>query len=164
MEMWVVATFILIAGLVDDLYSRKVHNALIVFLFFTALLTSFYFAGLDKILTGFSAMLIALIMTIPLFALRVLGGGDIKLFAVFSLTVDPNSMFWTLVYSFIWGALFGLTRAALQKELLALVRNTYKITSRQRIHVNQLHKIPYTFALLLGWFTQLTFLRAGGAI
>jgi Flp pilus assembly protein protease CpaA len=113
---------------------------------------------------GAVAFLLALVATVPLFVMGVLGGGDVKLFAVFALAVDPVSMFWTLVYSVIWGALFGLTRAALQKQLLALVRNTYKISGRQRIASQELHRIPYTFALLLGWFTQLTFLHAGGVL
>jgi len=106
-------------------------------------------------------MLLALLITIPLFASRILGGGDVKLFAVFAFAVDPVTMFWTLVYSFIWGALFGVTRAALQKQLGVLVRNTYKIASRQKLQVQEIQKIPYTFALLLGWATQITLLRGG---
>jgi hypothetical protein len=73
-------------------------------------------------------------------------------------------MFWTLVYSVVWGAVFGLVRAAMQKQLLALVRNTYKISGRQKVEAQELHKIPYTFALLLGWFTQLTLMQAGGLL
>ena len=49
-------------------------------------------------------------------------------------------------------------------QLLALVRNTTKAASRQKIQAQELHKIPYTFALLLGWFTQLTLMRAGGLL
>lgn len=163
MEMWLVATFTLVAGLVDDLRSKKVHNALVLSLFGVVLLSSFYFRGFDGAATGLGAMLLALIMTIPLFAFGVIGGGDVKLFAVFALAVDPSSMFFTFVYSLIWGGLFGLTRALLNHQLLTLVRNTVRAT-RQRLHVQELHKIPYTFALLLGWFTQLTILRSGGVI
>jgi Flp pilus assembly protein protease CpaA len=72
-------------------------------------------------------------------------------------------MFFTFVYSLVWGGLFGLTRALLNHQLLTLVRNTVRAT-RQRLQVQELHKIPYTFALLLGWFTQLTILRSGGVI
>ena len=164
MEMWVMATFVLILGLVDDLRSQKVHNGLILALLPLTLALSAYFRGMEGLLLGVGTMLLALVITLPLFSARVLGGGDVKLFAVFALAVDPSSMFWTLVYSLIWGGLFGLTRAALQKQLLALVRNTYKLALRQKLQVQELHKIPYTFAFLLGWFTQLTFMRAGGAL
>jgi Flp pilus assembly protein protease CpaA len=162
--MWVVATLVLLAGVVDDLRSRKVHNALVLAALALSLLASFYFRGWEGSIGGGMAFLLALIMTVPLFSLGILGGGDVKLFAAFALCVDPVSMFWTLVYSIIWGALFGLTRAALQKQLLALVRNTYRVSGRKSHMVQELHKMPYTFALLLGWFTQLTFLHAGGAL
>jgi Flp pilus assembly protein protease CpaA len=163
MEMLAVATFTLVAGLVDDLRSRKVHNALILAMLPFVFLLSFYFRGLDGSLLGLGAMVGALIVTLPLFMLGILGGGDVKLFALFSFCLDPMSMFWTLIYSFLWGAAFGVTRAALQKNLLSLVRTTYK-ASRQRVEKQELHKMPYTFSLLLGWFTQLTLLHAGGLL
>jgi Flp pilus assembly protein protease CpaA len=162
MEMWAVATLTLVAGLVDDLRSRKVHNVLVLFMLPAVALASFYFRGYEGFLLGAGSFLLALIATIPLFTLGMLGGGDVKLFAVFALALDPVSMFWTLVYSVIWGALFGVTRATLQKQLMMLVKNTYRLTGKQRVQVQELHKIPYTFALLLGWFTQLTLMRAGG--
>jgi prepilin peptidase CpaA len=161
MEMWAIATAALLAGMVDDLRSRKVHNALVLALLGLILLASVYFRGFEGSLPGFSAFLLALVLAIPLFMLGALGGGDVKLFAVFALAVDPLTMFWTLIFSFVWGALFGVLRAALHRNLPSLVRNTYKITTRQRLHIQEFQKIPYTFALLLGWFTQLTLLRAG---
>jgi Flp pilus assembly protein protease CpaA len=164
MAMWAVATFTLLVGVVDDLRSRKVHNALVIALFVAVAAANFYFRGVDGAVVGATALVLALVATIPLFSFGVLGGGDVKLFAVFALAVEPVSMFWTLMYSIVWGALFGLTRAALQKRLLVLVRNTYKLTGRQRVEAQELHKIPYTFALLLGWFTQLTLLRIGGVL
>ncbi|MGE0526805.1 MAG: prepilin peptidase, partial [Bdellovibrionales bacterium] len=151
-----------IAGMVDDLRSRKIHNVLVFSLLGAVAAASLYFRGFEGSLPGIAALLLALIITIPLFAFRILGGGDVKLFAVFALALDPTSMFWTLVYSLFWGALFGVTRTALQRQLLALVRTTYKVAMRQRVQAQEIHKIPYTFALLLGWFTQLTFLRVGG--
>ena len=162
MEMMAIATFTLIAGMVDDVRSRKVHNALVLALLPFVLIATFYFRGFEGSLPGVGALLLALIMTIPLFAMGMLGGGDVKLFAVFALTVDPSSMFWTLVYSLFWGAMFGVTRAALSKQLPVLVRNTTRLGMRQKLQPQELHKIPYTFALLLGWFTQVTMMRAGG--
>jgi hypothetical protein len=48
---------------------------------------------------------------------------------------------------------------------LNLVRSTYRVaSSRQRVQPQEIHKIPHTFALLLGWFTQLTLLHSGGLL
>lgn len=162
MEMWALATFILVAGLVDDLRSRKVHNSLIISLFAVVAVGTLYFRGPLGSLPGVGALILSLVATIPLFAARIWGGGDVKLFAVFALAVDPATMFWTLLYSFFWGALFGVTHAALRKQLMSVVKNTYRIATRQKVVAPQLQKIPYSFALLLGWFTQLTLLRIGG--
>lgn len=164
MEMMALATFTLIAGVVDDLRSRKVHNALLLALLPLVFLLSFYFRGWEGSLLGGGAFLLALMVTIPLFMMGILGGGDVKLFALFSFCLDPVSMLWTLIYSLLWGAVFGLTRAALQKQLLALVRVTYRAATRQRVQTQELHKMPYTFSLLLGWFTQLTILHTGGLL
>lgn len=157
-----IATFTLIAGMIDDLRSRKIHNALVLVLLALVAVAGVYFRGLEGSLGGMGAFMLALFIGVPLFTSGIWGGGDVKLFAVFALALDPVNMFWTLVYSFVWGGLFGLIRAALQKQLLTLVRNTYKLAARQRVQAQELHKIPYSFALLLGWFTQLTMLRAGG--
>ncbi len=112
-EMWAVATFSLVAGMVDDLRSRKVHNGLVLALIPVILAANFYFRGFDGAALGAGAFLLALIITIPLFMFRILGGGDVKLFSAFALCVDPNSMFYNLMYSMVWGVIFGLTRAAL---------------------------------------------------
>lgn len=162
MEMMAVATLTLVAGLVDDVRSRKVHNVLVLALLALVALATLYFRGFDGSLPGVGALLLALVITVPLFAIGMLGGGDVKLFAVFALALDPTSMFWTLVYSLFWGAMFGVTRATLSKQLPVLVRNTTRLGFRQKLQPQELHKIPYTFALLLGWFTQVTILRTGG--
>jgi prepilin peptidase CpaA len=165
MEMWAIATFSLIAGMVDDLRSRKVHNGLFLTLLPAILAANFYFRGVDGMMIGVLAFVVALVLTIPMHSMNILGGGDVKLFAAFALCVDSSSVFATLVYSVLWGGLFALTRATLQRELLSLVRATYKQVRRTRREpAQQVYKIPYTFALLLGWFTQLTLLRAGGGL
>lgn len=163
-EMWIFATAILMIGMFDDLRSRKVHNSLVLTLFPLALMSSLYFRGFDGTLLGLGAFILALVLTVPLFAGGVVGGGDVKLFAVFALCVDPSSMFHTLLYSVVWGAVFGFTRAATNRRLLVLVRNTMKVARSQRLRPQEIHKIPYTFALVLGWFTELTLLHAGGVI
>lgn len=162
MEMLAVATFSLVAGMVDDLRSRKVHNGLVLALLPVILVANLYFRGFDGAMVGAGTFLLALVLTIPLFMFRILGGGDVKLFAAFALCVDPNAMFSTLLYSMVWGAVFGVTRAAVQKDLLVLVRSTYKAARRQRLQPQEIHKFPYTFSLLLGWFTQLTLMRMSG--
>src|SRR5690349_17797116 len=89
-EMWIVATAILLIGMFDDMRSRRVHNTLLIFLFPLAIFLSVCFRGLDGTMMGFGAFILALVLTVPLFAGGILGGGDVKLFAVFAFCVDPG--------------------------------------------------------------------------
>ena len=162
MTMWVIASLCLFAGFVDDMRSRKVHNWLVLALFALTLASSLVIRGPFGTLPGAMALGLALLATVPMFALGILGGGDVKLFAVFALALDGPTALNSLAYSLIWGALFGLSRAAISKQLLSLVRVTYRAGTRQRVEPQEVYKIPYTFALLLGWFTQLTLMRVGG--
>jgi Flp pilus assembly protein protease CpaA len=160
--MWAIATFTLVAGVVDDLRSRKVHNALVLTLFAIVVGASLFIRGFDGSAVGAESLVLSLLLTLPLYVSGVIGGGDVKLFAVFAFALDPLSTLWTLAYSILWGGLFGITRALLSRRLHILVRNTYRVGRRQKVDVQDLHRIPYTFALLLGWFTQLTLMRLGG--
>ncbi len=162
--MWALATLSLVAGVVDDLRSRKVHNALLLVLLPIVVVGSFYFRGWEGTAVGLLSFGLGLCLTIPLFLGRVLGGGDVKLFALFAFCVDANSMFYTLVFSILWGGVFVVTRAAIQAQLLTLLRNTYQVIQRRRPERQQILAIPYTFALLLGWFTHLTYMRTGSLL
>jgi Flp pilus assembly protein protease CpaA len=146
----------------DDFRSRKVHNELVIALLTFSFIASLWLRDFSAIMMGVAALILALVLGVPLLLTGVLGGGDVKLFAVFAFALDPATAFWTFMYSILWGAAFGVVRAALQNQLLSLVKSTYRVTSRGRREPRELHKIPYTFALLLGWFTQLTLMRVGG--
>ena len=160
--MLAVATLILLAGMADDLFSRKVHNQLFVGAFVFALISSLYFREWSGTQLGLLAFLLAALITIPMFAVRMIGGGDVKIVLAFAIAVEPMAVFWTLAYSVVWGALFGFTRSAIQGQLPMLVRNTIHLATRKKVQQHQLHPIPYTFALVLGWFTHLTMIRVGG--
>jgi Flp pilus assembly protein protease CpaA len=160
--MLAIATIILIAGVVDDLWTRKVHNALFLCALFVAFASSFIVREWSGTQLGLLALLLAFVITIPLFYAHVLGGGDVKLIWAFAIAVEPNAVFWTIMYSIVWGGIFGFTRSMLQGQLPMLVRSTYHLATRRKVEPQQLHKIPFTFALLLGWFTHLTMLKMGG--
>jgi Flp pilus assembly protein protease CpaA len=162
--MWGMATFILLAGMVDDFRSRKIHNILLAALLAAAFAYSIFAREWHATLFGLCSLALALAITFPLFAARVFGGGDIKLLAVFAFAVEPAAMLWTLAYSVFWGGLFGLARSALEGQLPLLVRNTYRTLNRQKVEAQQLQKIPYSFALLLGWLTYITMVSAGGPL
>lgn len=154
----VVPTLILLAGIVNDLKSKKIRNALVIVLALVSVMNAYYFGGHEGLTFGFLSLLIAFGSCLPLVLSGVLGAGDMKLLMAFALSVSPMSTFLVLLYSFFWGALLGLLRALLNKEGLQLLINTFDIAKggKKAVAAENLHKIPYTVALFFGWLTQLT--------
>jgi len=160
--MIVVSTLILLAGVVDDIRTRKVHNKLVLILAGVGAGATLFMMGPQGLLWGLLAAVCAILLCLPLVFTKVLGAGDMKLLAAFGLTVQWQTVMWVVVYSLLWGALLGIFRSILRGEGLLLLQNTLKIAGRQNIEANTLQKIPYTVALLFGWLTHITLVQATG--
>ena len=162
----VLPTLILIVGVIDDLRSRKVHNWLILLLLGVALATTTYFNGWNGLKMGGLSLTVALVSCLPLVLTKIMGAGDMKLLMVFGIVVDPMTVVWVLVYSFVWGAILGVAQALLNKDGFNLLMNTFNIATGggKQINKSKLHKVPYTVALFFGWLTQLSLTGFGGLI
>ncbi len=147
-------SLILLSGMIDDLATKKIHNYLVLGLLVGTLVSVgfvFQWAGLIQ---GGLGMITAFTLCMPLFLARALGGGDLKLLAVFGLATDWNTVLWVLVYSFFWGALLGFFRALLAGTAKELLKNTLSLLKKKTEKDNKnFHQIPYTVALMFGWFT-----------
>lgn len=160
--MIAISTLILLAGVVDDLRSRKVHNKLVLVLALIGAAATLFVSGPQGLLWGLLAASCAIILCLPLVVTHILGAGDMKLLAAFGLTVQWNSVLWVVVYSLFWGALLGVFRSILRGEGKLLLQNTLKIAGRQNIEAQTLQKIPYTVALLFGWLTHISLVQVTG--
>lgn len=159
-----VSTFVLIVGFVDDLRSRKIHNKLLLGLFSFLILYIFTTRGFSGLLDGLTGSAVALALTFPLVWFRVLGGGDMKLFAVFGFTSAPADIVQVYLWSILAGAFIGLVRAALGGQLLNVLRSTAMVAVHRSIKPTGEHNIPYSAALLIGWLTHLTLIHSGGGL
>ena len=52
--------------------------------------------------------MVGLLLFLPLFALRAMGGGDVKLLAAFGAWLGPVLVFWVAVYGAIAGGVLAL--------------------------------------------------------
>ncbi len=160
----ILPSLILLAGVFDDLRSRKVHNKLVIALAAIGAIYTFVLHGTDGLLWGMVSAIAAISICLPLVLTRVLGAGDMKLLAAFGLTVQWNSVLWVIVYSIIWGAVLGVFRAVLRGEGMLLLQNTVKLAGRKPVENSSLQKIPYTVALFFGWLTHLALIHATGGM
>ncbi len=149
------------ASVIDDFRSRKVHNSLNVTIFIVALIGSFIhlgFSGSTQILVSIFA---AISFCLPLYLMRALGGGDFKLLLALSPLMSWPAVGWTLVFSLVWGTVLGLMIVIVKGEMLSFLRNLTSLALRNPVAKENLHKMPYTVAILLGFLTQVTLVERG---
>lgn len=151
----------LIWSIIGDLRSRKVKNSLVVSLAGSALILTGFLEGPAGLTTSFFSFLTATVAVLPLYLLRVLGGGDVKLFMALSLLMDWQTSLYTIAFSFIWGSILGVTVVILKGQGRAFLNNLVSIFWRVRPAETQTHKIPFTVALALGYFSAIS---AGGIL
>jgi prepilin peptidase CpaA len=145
----------LIAGVIDDLRSRKFHN----WLFLTCVAIGVVIAlvtggvhGFPMALLGFTA---GLAVFLPAVLLNIIGAGDMKLMAAFGLVAGWDAVLSVAVLSLIWGALFGVVAVIVRGHLKLLVYNMISIVIIRERKSLELQKIPFTIAMLMGWLCHL---------
>lgn len=148
-------SLILVAGLIDDLKTQKVHNKLVLACIAVAIVSTLVIGGFEQLKMGVLAAGTAIVITLPFVLIKALGAGDLKLLFAFGLASNPTDVFYVFLYSLVWGALLGLFRALLSKEGRNLFINIYLILKGLKPEAMQTHKFPYTVALLFGWLTQI---------
>ena len=149
-------SLILLAGVVDDLRSRKIHNKLVLVALLIAAIYAFYQGGSAQLLAGLFGATTALFFHMPLVAIRALGAGDLKLMVAFGMATDWQTVLAVSILAIIWGGLLGVFKAILSGQGLALLQNTLRLMSTPKEAQKQSHKIPYSVALFFGWLSHLT--------
>jgi Flp pilus assembly protein protease CpaA len=149
------ATGILIWAVIEDLRSRKFSNRSFLIAcavaFFTAILTGGFSQTISMTL-GFAA---GIVFFLPLVLTGAIGAGDMKLMSAFGILVGWQAVMWTGIYGLIWGAVFGLIQIIMRGQIRVLKNNLTSLAFTRTASGLQLHHIPFTAPLLLGWLSHL---------
>lgn len=162
MEAMILPSLLLFSGLVTDLKVRKVYNWLIIAGFVLGLIQCIYIGGMSGVLQGFAALGLALLLTVPLVLLKVLGAGDMKLFAVLGLMTSASAVIHVFIYSFVWAAIFGLMYAIVSGRIKIILSNLKNIVSGKEVQKQDLMQIPFTVPIVLAWATYVFSVHGGG--
>lgn len=142
-----------------DVYCYRIPNSLIVFGLSSGCLLQFQQNSYFGILQGIAGIVLPILILYPLFIMRGLGAGDIKLFSVVGCYLPIKISLMTLCTAFLIGALLSLIKMIIHKNLF--FRMQYLATYlKKSISSNQSHSyhsgipdknsvIPFSIPILL---------------
>ena len=139
----------------SDLRTRRIPNLLVVVMALSgiiwALVTKSWVGGLTHAGTG---AVIGLLIWLPFYAFRMLGAGDVKLFAAASTFLGPRAAVEGALYTALFGGGVALTYMIIQSGWLAtLVRVSHAVHQPDLLHVTpapQRRPLPYALAITAG--------------
>jgi len=167
MNFWVnpkiiLAAVILITSVVFDLRSKKIPNQFILVSGGLALVLLLVLDGRSGLWPAMASLLTACTFTFPMFSLRAIGGGDVKLILVLALLLSWNAVLTTVLAAMVWGAMLGLFRIVFSGKLREFSTNLLHILKRSRPPTSQLSQFPFTVAILFGFMTACVLETRGG--
>ncbi len=169
--------FILLTlGVIDDLRSRKIHNRLILILMALTLLVVVIFQvpwggfsntsfldflslqiGMGIVLPMLVRVITATILTVPLVLLKVIGGGDMKLYILLAFIVPFWELMLSYFFAFFWAGMLGLLKSLFDKKFLGLIMNLLTIAKLQKPESQALNMFPFSIGLLFGWLSAIIY-------
>lgn len=154
-SLLLVGLILLIAG-IDDLWSRKIHNKLILLMIPFVIAFVFFLEGRNAVFSGALSTSIALLLGIPLTLGRVMGGGDLKLLAVMAFPLSWPEFLKIFIYSLPWALLLGLIKIILDGKLKEFFFNMFFLFKYRNPKNLEFHSIPYSIALFMAWLSFLS--------
>lgn len=157
-----------------DLRSRRIPNLLIVTGLIASLLVHVWLEpGADWITWGLG-MLTGFALFLPLYLMRGMGAGDVKLMAMVGAFLGPSAIIGVILITFVVGGVLTLVVAARNGSLRLLLGNLRTMLMGSLIKSTVLHqmptldatpvsagKMPYGVAIALGTFTYLALEHCG---
>ena len=147
---------VLLIACLDDLWTKKIHNKLILSLLPLVLIAVFFLEGLEGLKSGGISALLALLISVPLHWLRVIGGGDVKLLILIAFALSWKDLIWISLCSLPWALILGLVKITLDKKLKDFFWNILFLFRHRTSSGLNFHNIPYSIALFFAWLSFLS--------
>lgn len=107
-----------------DIRSRRIPNALVVGAFLSGFAANAFLSGVDGLWRAGAGAGLAMLVYFPLFLLRGMGAGDVKLMMAVGALAGPRAWFWVFVIAALTGAVSGMALALSRGRLRVTLINT----------------------------------------
>ncbi len=157
--MLVICFFGLALAIYYDLRFHKIPNKLCLLLASIGICSQVYFNGFQGLSDGVMGFILAFILLFPLFAIKALGGGDVKLMMAIGFLLGPSLLMWNLAYAIVLGGLttlllcfketgvVGIKKTIVRYYQCFYLRKYFKPSQGEAAAL----RVPYAPALALGW-------------
>ena len=132
---------LLFIALRSDIKSYKIKNIVILTFIIIGMLTNSIVYGYEGFIDSFLGVIIPLLLLFILYALKMLGAGDIKLFSALGAVFGAKYIFDILAYSFIAGGIIALILVIVRKNSKERVLHLYNYLKSL---ILTLRFLPYT--------------------
>lgn len=149
------ATGILVWAVIEDMRTRKFSNRSFIIACAIALVAAISTSGIRELLPATMGFGAGIVLFLPLVLIGIIGAGDMKLMAAVGILIGWDAVLWTGVYGIVWGGVFGVAQILIRKQGRTLVDNLTSLAITRSKSGLQLHHIPFTAPLLLGWLSHL---------
>jgi prepilin peptidase CpaA len=166
----------LVVAAAIDIRSRRIPNALVATMMLSGLMQSFTAGHTVAPLQSLLGLLVGGALLLPLFTLRAVGGGDVKLLAGAGAWLGVSLVFQVFLLETVIGMLLVLASCARHGRLRLLFGNSMLLATNIA-HVNQLgtehtaatgescrsvdRPLPYAVPVLVATIIILSFIRGG---
>ena len=99
---------LIILALISDIKTYKIKNAIVVPFWLIGIATNIFMRGAAGGKAALMGIAMPIILLILLYILRMLGAGDIKLFAAVGAIMGVNFVLYSMAYSFLSGGIIAL--------------------------------------------------------
>jgi prepilin peptidase CpaA len=112
----------------SDVHSRIIPNWLILAGFAAGFGLNTALGGWDGLVASALGFGLALLIYVPLFILRAMGGGDVKLMAAIGCMAGPQNWFLIFIFASVLGAVFAIILMTFRNAAGGTLWNTWHIT------------------------------------
>jgi prepilin peptidase CpaA len=144
-----------------DSTTRRIPNALTLASAVAGVVFAAVTGGLHGLGWSLAGWVVGLLLFLPLFALRAMGGGDVKLLAAFGAWLGPALVCWVAVYGAIAGGALALPLVLWRGRLRTTIVNMWAIVTHWRLAGLKPHpvvtldnpdavRMPYALPIALG--------------